>query len=651
MPKHQSTDFTPRISRRQPRDPSSQSVFARLAKGIANSKQTTRQTGPKTGGKRKTWVARAQAVRSRRVVVKVRVVKTPTGQQTGGAYAHLHYITREGIEQEQEQDKGALFDQEQGHVEVKDFFKTMSKDPHHFRFIVSPEDGHELDLTTFTKDLMATVQKDVGRDLEWVAVNHYNTDNPHTHIVVRGLDAHGQELRIPKDYISHGIRDRAKDIATRELGLRTDLEIRETHHQEISKERYTSLDRTIKTMAQGRVVTSGPYPSDPEARHRYGCVVDRMKTMTTMGLADSIGQGQWELRENWDKDLMAMGERGDIIKTMHKELATGIQGIQIFQKRDPQLHTEGRVVKTGFWNELYDNKYIVIESLGGHAAYIKGYTNDFEGMNVGAFVSAHTMKDPWLRPADHTIEAQAKDNGSIYDARKHLEDLTQDKTFEAKRQISSEEYVDAHITRAARLVRMGYLEEVGPSQWRVAKNLTHALAQKDIDEPKPPRLNTQVLDSRSLDDQIQARGPTWLDRHHQFGDHQVGPLGKEGSAAKTQRKDFLRMHGFDPATRDLQAALSRWERNEWANAYEKQHGVHYHSLEPGQTQTAMLKGKATLPSGSPLAVLQTERSFAMVPWRHHMEPLKGQQVTVGMTMNGTPFVRPMARQISKGFER
>ncbi|MFU7548161.1 type VI secretion protein, partial [Pseudomonas paraeruginosa] len=71
-----------------------------------------------------------------------------------------------------------------------DAFKERANDDrHHFRFIVSPEDGAELDdLRTYTRHLVNRMEADLGTRLDWVAVDHWNTDNPHTHLIVRGRD-------------------------------------------------------------------------------------------------------------------------------------------------------------------------------------------------------------------------------------------------------------------------------------------------------------------------------------------------------------------------------------------------------------------------------------------------------------------------------
>lgn len=67
------------------------------------------------------------------------------------------------------------------------FEQRAQADRHQFRFIVSPEDAEDLrDLRRYTRHMMQRMEADLGTSLDWVAVDHWNTDNPHTHIVLRG---------------------------------------------------------------------------------------------------------------------------------------------------------------------------------------------------------------------------------------------------------------------------------------------------------------------------------------------------------------------------------------------------------------------------------------------------------------------------------
>ena len=104
---------------------------------------------------------------------------------------------------------------------------ALRDDRHHFRFIISPEDAAELgDLRTFTRELMTDVARDLGTKLDLIAVDHWNTDNPHIHVLIRGRAEDGQDLVISRDYISRGFRDRAAERVTLELGPRSEREIR-----------------------------------------------------------------------------------------------------------------------------------------------------------------------------------------------------------------------------------------------------------------------------------------------------------------------------------------------------------------------------------------------------------------------------------------
>ncbi|MFX4601206.1 type VI secretion protein, partial [Acinetobacter baumannii] len=61
--------------------------------------------------------------------------------------------------------------------------------------------------------------------------------------IVRGVRDDGSDLVISRDYIKEGMRDRARDLITHELGPRTDQEIRRTLERQIDADRWTNLDR------------------------------------------------------------------------------------------------------------------------------------------------------------------------------------------------------------------------------------------------------------------------------------------------------------------------------------------------------------------------------------------------------------------------
>ena len=198
--------------------------------------------------------------RARRVAVKARVVKLnpQRGAARGRKFvsakavdAHLRYLERDGVTKDGE--KGQVYSAERDLDDGRAFLERGRDDRHQFRFIVSSEDGAELaDLGTTTRGLMRQMEADLGTKLDWIAVDHYNTGRAHSHILLRGVTDDGKTLNIAGDYIAYGIRERASEIMTRELGRQTELEVTKQLEREVTADRFTGLDRMLIAEQQGR---------------------------------------------------------------------------------------------------------------------------------------------------------------------------------------------------------------------------------------------------------------------------------------------------------------------------------------------------------------------------------------------------------------
>lgn len=215
--------------------------------------------------------------RARRVIIKTRLVvmadASPTSTQD-----YLRYIQRDGVSRDGE--PGHLYSADLDAVDREAFESRIRDDRHQFRFIVSPEDGQPIgDLRSYTRDLMARMERDLGTKLDWVAVDHWDTDDPHTHILLRGKDEYGADLVIAREYIAHGMRARAREVATDWLGPRTEIEIRASLAREVTRERWTSLDETIQHYAfrdVGEKPTERPPMQTTSAREQPPVDVDRI---------------------------------------------------------------------------------------------------------------------------------------------------------------------------------------------------------------------------------------------------------------------------------------------------------------------------------------------------------------------------------------
>jgi len=310
--------------------------------------------------------------RSRCVVIKARVVR----QSSGGAPLGLHvnYLQREGVDRENQ--PGRLFDDKGEEVDGRGFTERCAGDRHHFRFIISPEDAAELaDLKGFTRDLIGQAEADLGTHLDWVAVDHWNTAHPHVHVLVRGMTAGGRDLVISRDYISAGLRARASQLVTLELGPRTDRQIRRSLGAEIEAERWTRLDRALARDAAGAggVVDLRPGLAD-RADDLRRLKLARLGKLERLGLAAPAGRGRWRLSAQAEPTLHALARRGDIIARIHRSLADG-QVERAAERWRLEAEGEGpsivgRLMGRGLDDELKGSAWIVVDGIEGRTHHL-----------------------------------------------------------------------------------------------------------------------------------------------------------------------------------------------------------------------------------------------------------------------------------------
>ncbi|MCY1668988.1 relaxase/mobilization nuclease domain-containing protein [Rhizobium sp. SL86] len=361
--------------------------------------------------------------RSRNTVIKTRVVRHTA--RAAPFSAHLSYLRREGVTQDGE--KARLFGPETEDADPKAFAERIQDDRHHFRFIVSPEDAVEMSgLKRYARELMGRMEKDLGTRLDWVGVDHWNTDNPHVHIILRGRTDDGQDLVISRDYIKEGMRARAQDLVTQELGPRTDHEIRRNLERQIEAERWTNLDRQLaRDSYRTGVVDLAPHAAQqPDEFHAMK--VGRLRKLETLGLADQIGPGQWVMADNAEATLRELGERGDIIKRIHRGLTDrGIErGTANYVLAGESLDESvvGRLVDRGLDDELKGTAYAVVDGTDGRTHHIKLPDLDAAGDSApGSIVELRKFDDAQGRRrvalvvrSDLDIERQVSASGATW---------------------------------------------------------------------------------------------------------------------------------------------------------------------------------------------------------------------------------------------
>jgi type IV secretory pathway VirD2 relaxase len=363
----------------------------------------------------------------RRVVVMTRIVRHLGKRFRSAPLAkHIAYLKREGVTRDGADAR--MFDARSDEAETKAFAERCEEDRHHFRFTVSPEDAVEMaDLRTFTRELMADAEKDMGTKLDWVAVDHWNTDNPHVHVLVRGRADDGRDLVISRDYISQGFRGRAAERVTLELGPRSEQEIRTALQKEVEAERWTSLDRSLRDISdEGGGVADlrpGGAGEDPELRR---LMLGRAAKLERLGLAEDVGSARWTLKPGFEPALRDLGVRGDIIKTMHRAMTGAgnepdVSGFALHgdDGGDPVL---GRLVARGLHDELKGSAYAIVEGVDGRTHHLRFSDLEMTGdARPGAIVEARAYDDAGGRKrlslatrSDFTIEAQVTASGATW---------------------------------------------------------------------------------------------------------------------------------------------------------------------------------------------------------------------------------------------
>lgn len=428
---------------------------------------------------------RLLAGKSRVVVIKTRVVRHSA--RSAPMSAHLKYLGREGVTRDGE--KARMFGTGDDTVDPKEFAERCRGDRHHFRFIVSPEDATDLaDLRSFSRDLMRQMEKDLGTDLDWVGVDHWNTDNPHVHIILRGKLDDGQDLVISRDYIKEGMRARAQDLATLELGPRTDLDIRNHLERQVEAEHWTQLDRQL--VRDGRrtgIIDLAPDP-DRQPDEYHALKTGRLRKLEALGLADQVGPGQWVIGEGAEATLRELGERGDIIKRMHRALTDrGIErGSASYVLAAESLDTPiiGRLVERGLDDELKGSAYAVVDGVDGRTHHVRLPDIDAAGDSApGSIVELRKFNDARGQRrvalavrSDLDIERQITASGATWLDRQSI----------AREPVAlseggfGAEVKDALNRRAEHLIEEGLAERKG-QRVTFARNLIETLRRKELE--------------------------------------------------------------------------------------------------------------------------------------------------------------------------
>lgn len=576
-------------------------------------------------------------VRARRVMVKARVVKFSGPKAAGAAKAHLRYLQRDGVAREGEH--GRFYSTFSDDVDGKAFLERGQHDRHQFRLIVSPEDGASFEtLRSFTRELVAKMEQDLSTTLDWVAVDHFDTGRPHTHLLVRGATEDGKVLNIAGDYIARGIRGRASEIMTRWLGPQSELEVREQLSQAVGAERLTKLDRDVLTRADDHVVDlrqAANWDSDGSYQQ---LLIGRARELERMGLAEREGPLVWRLDPAMEETLTDLGRRGDIIRTMHRVMTAAKLDrrpeLYVIDRADPDpAPIVGKVVHRGAADDHHDRRYLLIDGVDGRTHYVD-IGRRADETPIGSVVRVELVRRG-LRNADRTIEEIARANGGLYSPDVH-------RTHDAS---ATDEYVQAHVRRLEALRRAGAAVERQPDgSWIVPADYAGQALEAEKRSARAAPVRIQVLAEQTLDQEATTNAPSWLDR--QLRGKDAIDIAKHGYGAEVRQAMFRRQQwlieqglveqrGEQVLYRDdMVEKLRHAELTSAAARLSKELGLDFAEPVEGERISGIVRGRVNLNSGS-FAVVENSREFTLVPWRPVLERQLGREVSGIMRSSGS----------------
>jgi hypothetical protein len=528
--------------------------------------------------------------------------------QENGLQRSVDYLAREG----REAAPGiSFYNQRESGVDAQMVTSGWADDARHFRLIISAEDGPALgDLRPFIREVMVNLDARLGTRLEWVAVDHHDTDNPHSHVLIRGKRGDGQDLFIPSRLISSGIREHAQEVVTRVLGPRLGVDLAREREREIREVGVTTLDRELKA----RLRRDGGDVSRPD-------LVARLEQLERWGLAAHSSDG-WRLADGLTHRLGAMKEYAEVERAVAHLQRGEAKALLAADAAAPVL---GELVHARLDDQFGDNFLAVVETGVSELRYARFDRADDLAVLADAPPGAIVAFEPAVarpRPSDEAVARVAARTGGVYSAGHHA---------------SVEPHVDgglvaANVRRLEAMRRSGFVARRADGVFEIAPDHLERATKFEAQLARKAPVTARVVSYWTLAEQVNALGPTHLD--HVLTGEALVPKGDSAFArryamALQQRRLLMIGQGWmgEADKRLSPSVLRTLASNERADLAKRLSGEFG---RPVLTQTpARLRGlyarRVDLAQGRVAVILQ-ERQAYVVPWRPALERFAGREV-------------------------
>lgn len=597
---------------------------------------------------------------SQRVIVKVHPRVHSKIGGAGSVMRHTLYVERDGAGRDG--DKVEVFDRKHERADGAAFVDRCEGDRHHFRVIVSPEQGDQLrDLKAFTRDLMGRVERDLGTRIDWIAAEHHDTGRPHVHVLMRGRREDGRDLVIPREYISHTFRERAEELATRELGPRLERglghALEQTGDRLVKAERFTGLDETLLQRSRDHEIRIADLPDEQRSR---AALVRRLNRLEELRLAERMAGDRWRLDRELEDKLTRLADMRDRERSLARLLAREDRGLEPERTRAlEQAMTTHRVTGrlVGFeqmGNDARGPYLIGVEATDGRfwTARIARVEELrlLNGVERGAVISLERATAD-LKPADRTILEIAGESRK-YSAERHRELIPSDR----------DKYIEMHVRRLEALRMEGIVERDQNGVFHLPGDYQEQVLRREGSRGRESARVT-VHDPKPLEKQIDYRGPSWVDRvgegRMEWSQVAHEGFGKEVREACERRVTALRDLGLTrEASGEIEFAptwrtqLRDMERDDLRQRIERESGGRVpHFARDGERVQGVFVGRFHTHERA-YALIADDRTAALAPWRPEMDRALNQFVSGEVHGHQFDFKygRGVEKDISKGLD-
>lgn len=576
----------------------------------------------------------------RRVVVKARFVNHMAGK-AAILRAHIAYLARESARQIQagldpaEKDPGTpkiesavdylsreksgggpvFYNADETALDGRAVAQAWHADKRHFRLIISAEDGADLgELRPFIRETMTRLELRVGTRLQWLAVDHWDTDNPHSHVLVRGVRSDGKDLIIPRKIISVVLREDAQEIATRILGPRPELALDRERSLEVNLRGFGRLDLELRKL-------DGPGGLGSEFRHTD--LMRRLEKLEGWGLASVSRDGSWRIIADLPDQLHKLADVDEVDRVLSRQRVERASAPTL--AADGARLEAGRLLAVSQIEDGSDNLIAIIETGRGERRYARfhepGALAVLDDLPQGAIV-AFEPREARIRPADEAIARVARMNRGLYSADIHTRmDADADPGL-----------VGANIRRLEAMRRAGLVTRGSDGIFDIAPDhLDRVLDYERIRIARAP-VSPRVLSYWTLDNQIEATGPTYLDRMlagQEAKPPGSGLLAQDVETALRQRRLVLIEAGVlgganSPLTAKALEHMAARELHATIRHLSEDTGMPVSMAAVGET-SGVYGRRIDLAQGR-VALIMGQQSSQLVPWRPKLERFAGREV-------------------------